>query len=316
MLDLQEFRNFQMEHDYFNDKDPNIRLTDIKPRDESLPIKLSYCVGITDFRRSQLMRTMETLARQTWKEFEVLVGDDGSTQDLKSVCDLFRPYMKIEYVRLEREGYSSCPSRILKHLFRIAQGQVIAIAQPELMLKSNACEFLYQAHRHVRDDAYYYMIDELANELKTGREPSTLELANCYRWVTLKPGFLDKPIQMNLDYIDWHKNVAEIENMPGYWDRATGLSNRPNTYWSQRTAVPWWFCGSARADDPIWEDMPVTIGHASIDLWLLNYRKYFHYVDIMPKEVMGYHQDHVRGSISPKGEQETVSFESIRRAHE
>lgn len=314
MLDLQDFKNFQMEHDYFNDREPALRLADLKPRDDSLPVLLSYCVGITDFRRSQLARTLETLARQTWKEFEVLVGDDGSTQDLKYICDLFRPYLRISYARLEREGYSCCPSRIFKHLFRIAQGQVIAIAQPELMLKSSACEFLYQAHFN-NLDAYYYIIDELANEFKTGRNPTTDEVTLNRRWVTLKPGFLDKPIQLHLDHIDWHKNVAEIENMPGYWDRATGLSNRPNTYWSQRTSVPWWFCGSARADDPIWKDMPVTIGHASIDFWLLNYRKFFSFIDIMPKEVMGYHQDHVRGSISPKGEQETVSFESIRRAH-
>jgi hypothetical protein len=319
MYPLQDFQNWHMPHDDFNDVEPKLRLDDLLPVDNSLPIRLSYCMGITDYRRVQLMRTLETLARQTWKEFEVLIGDNGSTQNLGAVCNMFSPYLRIKYVRTERQGYAACPSKAFKSLFPICEGDVISIAQPELMMKPDACNWLWSAHQLYTfppDSYYMYAIDELGNENKTGRPPTIQEDEWSHRWVTLKPGFLNKAHHLALNVIDWHSNISNIEKLPEYWDRAPGLSNRPNTYWSERTAVPWWFCGSALADDPIWHYMPETIGHASIDLWLLNYRKLFNYVDIMPKEVMCYHQDHIRGSISPIGEQDSVSLDSIRRACE
>lgn len=316
MLPLPEFLRYQVEPDYYNNTFPNLRLADAPLRDDSLPIELSYCIGFTDFRRTQLARTLETLARQTWRNFEVLIGDDGSTQDMESVYCLFRHHLRIKTVRLERQGFSGCPSKALKALYPLAEGKVISIAQPEFMLKPWACEFLYKAHFEKIPGANYYKINEPSIPARTGELITDEEYFHNRRWAALKPGFLARRQQTALDAIDWHVNVSNVEALPGFWTDAPGLSNQSNHYWYAFKPFPWWFCGSALATDSIWQDMNVTIGHAMIDLWLLNYRHLFSFVDIVPMEVGGYHQDHVRGSVSPVGEQDTVSVDNIRREHE
>src|SRR3990167_11558817 len=84
---------------------PKLRLDDLEPRSDDCPIRVSYLLSFTNYRRSQLARTLECLARQDTKCFEVLICDDGSTQDMKSVFDLFHPYLRMKIFRLERYGF-------------------------------------------------------------------------------------------------------------------------------------------------------------------------------------------------------------------
>ena len=323
MFPLQEFLAYQVEHDHFNDTFPVLKLDDLPLKDESLPIELSYCIGFTNFRRTQLARSLETLCRQDWKNFEVLICDDGSTQDMESVYSLFRPLLRMRTIRLEREGFSGCPSKALTALYPFVQGSVIAISQPEMMLKKWACEFLYKAHFQSYPNAHYYKIRDPStlyirskDEFLVGSEITKEEYNLNPRWACLKPGWLNAQQQKVLDMLDWHTNVATLETLPGYWTAAPGLSAKSNEYWGSVKPFPWWFIGSALATDKIWEDMPITVGHGTIDMWMYNYRHVFNYVDVIPVEVGAYHQDHVRGSVSPIGEQDTVSIDSIRRAYE
>ena len=47
---------------------------------------------------SDLQRAIGSVLRQTWQNFEVLVADDGSEEDIKSVCDSFND-KRIKYLR-------------------------------------------------------------------------------------------------------------------------------------------------------------------------------------------------------------------------
>ena len=64
---------------------PVLSTDGLVPVDTNLPIKLSMIISFTNWRREQLARSLETIARQNFKEFEVLICDIGSTQDMKSV---------------------------------------------------------------------------------------------------------------------------------------------------------------------------------------------------------------------------------------
>ncbi len=49
---------------------------------------------------ADLQRAIESVIRQTWQNFEMLVVDDGSEEDIKSVCDSFND-KRIKYLRNE-----------------------------------------------------------------------------------------------------------------------------------------------------------------------------------------------------------------------
>jgi hypothetical protein len=311
MLPQQMFHDYQVPYDFFNDYEPVLRLSDLPKKDESLPIELSVGIGFTDFRRTQLARSLESLCRQSWKNFEVLIGDNGSTQDMESIYQQFDPYLRMRVVRTPRDGFSGCPSKAWKSILPFVKGTVLSVSQPEMMMKPWACEFLYKSHYELRPNTNYYKINEPSIAAKTGSPVNVDDWKHGRTWATLKPGFLNKRITIGLDSLNWHDDISVIEYEHDYANGSAGLSNQPNSYWSVQPAVPWWFAGSARIDDPLWEDLPVKVGHATIDLWLLNYRHLFGFVDMMPVEVAGYHQDHVRGSVSPEGEQASVSTENI-----
>ena len=110
-----------------------LRLDDLPKRDDTLPIHLSLMI-CTCFRYSQLQRSLECLARQDWREFEVLICDDGDNTDLTPIFQQFEPYLRIKTTRREKMEFSVDPSGGFKTLFPIASGEYWAIMQPELML--------------------------------------------------------------------------------------------------------------------------------------------------------------------------------------
>ena len=308
MLPLQEYLQHHIAGgDVYNNQFPfpALRTEDLPPRDDSLPIELSYMMGWTDYRRTQIARSLECLARQNWRNFEVLLGDDGCTQDMESVYKIFRPYLRMKIVRLERSGWSGCPSRALKALMPLCEGKVWAISQPEIMQLPDTLEKMYTLHFNPTSPQawYFYLKDGAPDNLAVSGDLFGDLPAGAYTWVSFKPGYLDKGTQIALDGVDWHTDMRVIESIRGYPDRAPGLSGRTNADWAGDRKCPWWFSASAPKDSPIWKALPTFIGHGTVDMWMLTYRAKYGYLDITPKGICGYHQDHVRASIAPEGEQ-------------
>lgn len=72
-----------------------------------------FSVIIPTFNRAQrLKRALESLSQQTFKDFEVLVCDDGSTDDTELVVSAFKAVLNIRYFWSENWGGPARPRNI------------------------------------------------------------------------------------------------------------------------------------------------------------------------------------------------------------
>src|SRR3990167_2766893 len=301
MLTSLEFTSYEIEPDPYMDIYATIVLDTVPPRDDSLPIKLSVLTS-TYHRYSQLRRSLECLARQSWREFEVLICDDGDERDLQPIYDEFSPYLRLKTIRRNREYFHVDPTGGFRALLPLAEGEVIALMQPEIMLHPEACWTLYDGHFHPIPDGNKYWINRSNNP-------------DSETWVALKVYFMNSDMQKAIDYVDWHSDIENLHGLPDFFLIGCGLSNRDNLFWHGAKEFPWWFVGSAKRGAGIFWDMPEFLGHASIDFYLIGYRNVLDYADIVPFRPLGYHQDHHRISVGMEGEQDEVG-EAVRRAHE
>jgi len=289
MLPRDKFDRFNPGKDKYANFEPLLILEDLKPKFTGSP-KLSYMIS-TYNRKGQLSRSLECFARQEWREFEVLIMDDGSTEDLSSLFNIFDKYLQLKTFKAERLAWRSCPSRAFKHMLEHTSGEVIAISHPEIMLHSSASKIIYDGCTK-KIDANYYRIDET--------EPSKDD----WKWVSLRPNFIDEGLYFNLDGINWHKDLDNIQKYPGFAGIG-GFAARPNLWHATHREYPWWFVGAAKKECPIWEDMPIIDGHGIIDMWMVGYRRGNKFTDVIPHKVLCYHQPHQTSAIAPESEQDS-----------
>lgn len=63
-------------------------------------------------RPEDLVRALQSLTVQTESNFEVIVVDDGSTADIKSVADDYEAKLNLKYIRIENSGGPARPRNI------------------------------------------------------------------------------------------------------------------------------------------------------------------------------------------------------------
>lgn len=271
-------------------KIPVIVTDDLEKKNEKIVPKLSMIIAFTNWRREQLARSLETIARQNFKEFEVLICDIGSTQDMESVYEIFEPYINLKIKRIERKGWSSDPSRGIVEMLPEASGDVIATMQPEMMLHPDCFDYLYGCHYGKFPDVFSF---SQSGEVFDGMET----------YVNIRNYFLSNEITHQLDFIDWHTNIRNIEKHPEFFTHTECLSRMTNRqHWEHAPHKKWvwWFVSSAKKSATVWEDMPKDMtGHATIDFYFLNYKRIMQYKEYCPQIPLAYHQEHARASISP-----------------
>jgi glycosyltransferase involved in cell wall biosynthesis len=59
-----------------------------------------------------LLRALKSLAAQTFRDFEVIVCDDGSTEDVFSVVDSFKGTLRAAYTRIDNSGGPARPRNL------------------------------------------------------------------------------------------------------------------------------------------------------------------------------------------------------------
>ena len=74
-------------------------------------------------RSSELRRAFQSLVRQTERHFEVVVCDDGSTEDIRAVLAPFESQLDVRYQRIENSGGPARPRNVA---IRLARGEWIA----------------------------------------------------------------------------------------------------------------------------------------------------------------------------------------------
>ncbi len=272
---------------------PLLKLDDLEPRTDTEP-KLSILMTINDFRQVQVARSLECLCRQNWKNFDVLIAHTEHLGGMDEVIETFTPFLNLRSFPMARVPKRWCPTAGFKHMLSAATGEVIAIMQPEVMLEPDATMMLYDGHSIELEESLYWRMNEEPYS-KNGRP----------RFVNFKVGFLSSEGTKGLDAKDWHSDLKNILDGE-FWHHAQTLSNSTNAHMISYYEFPWWFVSSAKADDQIWKDMAVFMGHASIDFWLLGYRRIHNYVEVNPLKFMGYHQRHRQNSDAPAGEMEGI----------
>lgn len=299
MLSADRFAKYRPAPDPFQ-SDVKLELDDLDPVIPGEEAPLAVFISTWN-RMAQLARSLECLARQEFTGFTVYLNDDGSEQNISRLADKFSPYLRIKYRRAARDGWRSCPSSAYRAFLDdgwLDPGtETIAIMHPEIMLPPNGTKLLHFMHSDPHMVRAYGPIPGK----KVYPNPITFE-SNTGYWVTLQPLFVDPARQGLIDHFDWHSDLRNLHKLPGFWT-APGFAGRTNGQWRDwGQNCPWWFAASAKADDPIWRDLPVTRGHATIDMYLITYRRFGRMMDLTPAEVFCYHQAHAVSAVSPIGE--------------
>lgn len=294
MLPVDKFRNYKpSEIDKYYDEVPKIRLADLEWKNNHKP-KISVLIS-TYNRQAQLQRALECYARQTFKDFEILLNDDGSTQNIKGIVDPFEPFLHIQYFRSPRVQWVSCPSKAYNMMYEYAQGKIIVVAHPEMMLSFDALQFIYDVLKKGKtSELITYVIDTPKYD---GKSP--------WKWVSLRPNFFDSVTYTQIDAVNWHNDLEAFHDLPN-WGFVTGFAGRQNYKHAVVPGYPWWFVGAALKECPIWMDTPITEGHANIDMFWCYYRKKYKFLDVVPDKVMCYHQPHQVSAVAPEGEQSSI----------
>ncbi len=119
-------------------------------------------VVIPTYNRPQLLRqTLESVARQTYRDFEIIVVDDGSTiLGAEEVC---RGFEQCRYLRQENAGRSAARNRGMEE----ARGELIALLDDDDLWKAdkleNQCRFLDENKQYKVVHTPVKVIDENGN---------------------------------------------------------------------------------------------------------------------------------------------------------
>ena len=178
-------------------------------------MKVSILISCRN-RADVLRRSLWLLERQTWPDYEVLVVDDGSDEDIWTAmagCE------KVKMATIRQPFSTRRNMNIgLRYAFDRAEGDFIIISHPELMVPLNAIEKLVKEY-----------------------EPGFRIVPKLY--------FICNDAGMAwLEYTDWQGDLDLIQTIPNFWASRTpwGNTNRDMDSWIGHTG----FCGQTRAE---WE---------------------------------------------------------------
>ena len=160
--------------------------------------KISVIIA-THNKGSLLRRSLQTYTQQSFKEFEIILLDDDSTDPRGTNCEgtwriaeYYRQDLDLTYVRLKRKSEEKEFLRMWKVIQQgvaLAQGEMIVIAEPQLMLGIGSLEEIW-------------------------RNRKTKAVITCGVFC------LTEEAQKSLDLVDWFcKGVGELEKLPqsGGW---------------------------------------------------------------------------------------------------
>lgn len=101
-----------------------------------------FSVIIPTFNRAKLLRNcLNSLVQQSFKDFEVLICDDGSVDETEQVIETFKINLDIKYYKLENSGGPAYPRNVG---ISKAKGQWVCFLDSDDEWYSNKLEKCYQ----------------------------------------------------------------------------------------------------------------------------------------------------------------------------
>lgn len=181
---------------------------------------IEVSVIIPTYNRMQLLEnTLITLCNQSLKKekFEVIIVDDGSTDNTYSLVNKYSSKINIIYIYQEHKGFGAGAAR--NKGIKLANGNICALVDSGILLASDAIEKNISNHQENNNSAligYVYGFDE-TNE----KEKEILE--------------------MNIDFncIDKYFEVLEKKNIIDYRENVYKDMGDDMTKWPAPWAIFW-----------------------------------------------------------------------------
>ena len=226
-------------------------------------------------RADQLRRSLWLLERQTWFDYEIWVLDDGSTDDLESLCGS----RLVNYVSVRPPG--SPPRSANEALwigYQLCQGEFIILSHAEIMVPKDAITRMVVAHNGHRSVPLQYAIPPVA--------------------------------QRHIDSVDWRRSLSYLQNLPNFWADVGpwGFSNTNAHGWRHHFS----FTGQFREEWERWGFLPKSDAMEFTDNWMLEKETE---AGILPNpiDLEVYHQSHDRLAVyDPEGSWEQARETSAR----
>lgn len=179
-------------------------------------------------RAEDLDRCLKSLQGQTYKNFEVLVCDDGSTDNTKEIVEKYDPLLVIQYIKDENFGG---PARPRNSGIKKAKGNAIAFLDSDDWWYPNKLEVSlkylekYDLVYHNLDK--YYSVNKLNGKVY-GRElygDISKNLLIKGNGIPNSSVVIRKEIVEEIGFISEDKNLIAVEDSD-YWLRATFVTSK------------------------------------------------------------------------------------------
>jgi len=88
---------------------------------------------------------LDNIQKQIWDKVTVVVVDDGSTDNTKSIVDKYSPHMKISYIYNDKKEYSS-PAKARNIGWKSIKSKYISFTDPEIVIPIDTIKKCYDYH--------------------------------------------------------------------------------------------------------------------------------------------------------------------------
>jgi glycosyltransferase involved in cell wall biosynthesis len=115
-------------------------------------------------RPNELKRSLNSLTTQTYLNFEVIIVDDGSSEDIKSVVDRYITQLDIVFIRIENSGG---PARPRNTGIRASKAKWISfLDSDDWWCPSRIAEVSEEIARHPQFDVFYHKLKTISGNAK------------------------------------------------------------------------------------------------------------------------------------------------------
>jgi len=111
-------------------------------------MKVSIIISICDNREKLFKRSLDTWAKQSLKDFEIIIVDDASRKEIYQLCKEYKNTLKFQYINIDNNK-SFIPIKTFTPAlsnnvgFRFSRGEVVCITGPETLQNENNVEISY-----------------------------------------------------------------------------------------------------------------------------------------------------------------------------
>lgn len=234
-------------------------------------------VALCTYNRAHLLkRSLVTYSKQTTRDFELIVLDDGSEDDTESLVNSFSDKITIRYVRLsdKKAGEWRDAGAIINRGILMSKGEFVYVTHPEVMICYDCIE---NCNRALRENENAYLN------------------ARCY--------YMTRRLQKGLEKIDWESDFYNVKKIKHFYDAEPQYVTENLELTIQQCCDPkvaetidvwdsWVFGGMTRQAWKKFGGLNESPHWGTVDYDFMQRRRLTHWKTISPMDVFVIHQNH------------------------